>query len=111
MSGTISLVRLAAMTPARCAVASTSPLGARSLRSRRSVSRCMKTRPRAVAERRVTRFPPTSTMRTRPDASVCESRRAMFLTLGRGIPSVNRRAAPHPRESRVNAGSDARSHA
>src|SRR6266568_9458664 len=61
-----SLVRLAAMIPASCAVASASPLG--NSRSRRAVSGAIRTTPRATARRRDSGLSPTSTMRTSPAA-------------------------------------------
>ena len=70
-SGISSLVRLAAMIPATCAVASASPFG--SSRSRRAVSAAIRTSARATARRRETGFLPTSTMRTSPASSTCES--------------------------------------
>ena len=68
-SGMISAVRLAAMTPARYAVASTLPLAVRPARRFARVSGPMETSPRATATRAVTFFPLTSTMRTRPERS------------------------------------------
>ncbi len=68
-SGIHSAVRLAAITAARCAVASAFPLGPPPARSSRSVADCMRTRPRATASRTVSRLADTSTMRTRPFAS------------------------------------------
>src|SRR5436190_4096466 len=70
-SGISSAVRFAAMIPATWAVASASPFG-RS-RSRRAVSGAMRTSARATARRRETSLPPTSTIRTAPVSSTCES--------------------------------------
>src|SRR5581483_742954 len=78
--GMSSLVRLAAMIPASCAVVSASPFG--SSRSRRAVSGAMRTLARATARRRDCGLPPTSTIRTSPDASTCE-RSATSGTLAR----------------------------
>ena len=68
------------MIPASWAVASASPFG--SSRSRCAVSGAIRTLPRATARRRDIGFPPTSTMRTDPDSSTCES----SLILGAIVP-------------------------
>src|SRR5690349_7367304 len=70
-SGISSAVRFAAMIPASCAVASASPFG--SPRSCRAVSGDMRTVAAATARRRDSGLPPTSTMRTSPASSTCES--------------------------------------
>src|SRR2546423_2196987 len=59
------------MIPATCAVASASPSG--SSRSRRAVSAPIRTSARATARRREGSLPPTSTIRTAPVSSTCES--------------------------------------
>ena len=66
-------VRFAAITPAICATASTSPLGTPPDWMRASVSLFMTMRPRAVASRTVSSFAETSTIFARPCASMCES--------------------------------------
>src|SRR4051794_1537529 len=70
-SGISSLVRLAAMIPASCAVVSASPFG-RSC-SRFAVSGAIRTAPRAVARRRESGFAPTLTICTAPVSSTCDS--------------------------------------
>src|SRR5262244_1710005 len=72
-SGIRSAVRLAAITPATRATASTSPLAMLPLRMRRSVAGCMRRVAVATATRSVTAFALTSTMRARPCASRCVS--------------------------------------
>src|SRR5580765_1158625 len=70
-SGISSAVRFAAMMPASCAVASASPFG--SSRSRRAVSGAIVTVAAATARRRENGLSPTSTIRTSPASSTCES--------------------------------------
>src|SRR5574341_1920116 len=62
-SGTRSGVRLAAMTPARRAAASTSPFSTSPRRIRRTVAERMATKPRATATRSVAGLWPTSIIR------------------------------------------------
>src|SRR3972149_10906084 len=69
-----SCARLAAMTPATCAVVSTLPLAISPRESRRSVSGFITTRPLATATRTVSSFAVTSTMRARPASSMWERR-------------------------------------
>src|SRR5262245_6097241 len=78
-SGIRSAVRLAAITPARWAAAIASPLGWSPDSSSARVARCRNRRPRAVAVREVVGLRPTSTIRTRPRASRCESLRGIRL--------------------------------
>jgi hypothetical protein len=64
---------LAAMTPAILAVFRASPLGSAFSRSSCTVSGDILIRPAAVAVRRITAFPPTSTIRAAPSSSRCEN--------------------------------------
>ena len=69
--GMISPVRFAAMTPATCATASTSPFGTPPVRIASAVAGLMRTVPAAVAVRSVGVFSLTSTMRARPCSLKC----------------------------------------
>src|SRR2546430_12387707 len=68
-----SLVRFAAMIPARRAAARTSPFGVAPSRMSSIVDGETRSRPRATARRSVTAFAPTSTIRAAPLASMCVS--------------------------------------
>src|SRR5579864_6214618 len=70
-NGIRSGVRFAAITPATCATARTSPLATPPEAIKRAVSGCITTIARAVASRRVTSLSETSTIRARPDSSRC----------------------------------------
>src|SRR5438552_3182898 len=72
-SGMSSLVRFAAMVPARGAAASTSPFGIAPSRTSASVEGETRSKPRATARRSVTAFAPTSTIRAAPLESMCVS--------------------------------------
>src|SRR5262245_27366680 len=79
--GISSCVFLAAMMPATCATASTSPFGTPPRWIRRNVSGFITMRPRAFASRMVSSFVETSTIIARPRESMCES----FAGLRAGI--------------------------
>src|SRR5262245_45578095 len=68
-----SEVRFAAMIPARRAVCRGSPFFRFPARICRIVAGAIVTRPVAIASRAVTAFAPTSTIRTCPRSSTCES--------------------------------------
>ena len=69
--GMSSQVRFAAIIPAIRAQANTSPLGISPDKIRDRVWGCMDTTACAEAERRVTSFSPTSTIRAAPLSSIC----------------------------------------
>ncbi len=71
--GIRSLVRLAAMTPATRAQASTSPLAALPSTISAKVAGFMAMNPSATATRSVSGLADTSTMRTSPFSSICVS--------------------------------------
>ena len=76
--GMRSLVRLAAMTPATRAQASTSPFAAAPSTMSASVSGLMEMNPSATATRSVSAFCDTSTMRTSPFSSIWVSCRSVI---------------------------------
>src|SRR5262245_11487953 len=73
-SGTISDVRFAAMIPASRAVWSGSPFLTARARIACRAAVLIRTSPRATASRAVSGFADTSTIRTRPRSSTCDSR-------------------------------------
>src|SRR5262245_47309778 len=83
----IAAVRVAAMMPASRAVWSGSPFLTRRLRIAARAAGLIRTRASATASRSVSGFFDTSTMRTRPSGSTCESVRARLRVVGIGLPS------------------------
>src|SRR5262245_7478642 len=84
----IVAVLLAAMMPANRAVWSGSPFLTRRLRIAARAAGLIRTRASAIASRSVSGFFDTSTMRTRPSGSTCESVvPARLRVVGIGLPS------------------------
>src|ERR1700730_13895905 len=79
-SGTISDVFFAARIPARRATASASPFDSFPLASASNAFSFSRTRPLAVARRRVVALAPTSIIRARPRASTCSTLRRSGAT-------------------------------